>query len=141
VGSRLQPAVQRQATRSTLVPGEQFGIGGAQSVRGYEERELNGDNGAQISIELVTANLLDKLFGEPALLRLLLLADAGHVNNPNGDNCQENRTSCRIGSLGLGLRFAQGDFAARLDVARAYAFGARTKKGDVRAHATFTFGF
>jgi hemolysin activation/secretion protein len=130
-----------QATRSTLVPGEQFGIGGAQSVRGYDERELNGDNGAQLSIELVTANLLDKLFGEPALLRLLLLADAGHVNNPNGDNCQENRTSCRIGSLGLGLRFAQGDFAARLDVARAYAAGARTDKGDIRAHATFTFGF
>jgi hemolysin activation/secretion protein len=130
-----------QLTRSTLVPGEQFGIGGAQSVRGYDEREINGDNGAQISIELVSANLIDKFFGEPALLRLLLLADAGHVNNPNGDSCQENRTSCRIGSLGMGLRFAVGDVTARVDLARAYATGSRTDKGDLRAHASFTFGF
>jgi len=130
-----------QATGSTLVPGEQFGIGGAQSVRGYEEREINGDNGAQVAVELSSASLIDQFLDQPALLRVLLLADAGHVNNPNGDNCQDKRSSCRIGSLGVGLRFAVGGLTARVDVARAYAAGSRTEKGDVRAHASFTLGF
>ena len=130
-----------QATGSTLVPGEQFGVGGAQSVRGYDEREINGDNGAQVSVELVSASLIEKFLDQPALLRLLLLADAGHVNNPNGDNCQDKRSSCRIGSLGIGLRFAVRDVTARIDVARAFAAGSRTEKGDVRAHASFTVGF
>ncbi len=130
-----------QATRSTLVPGEQFGIGGAQSVRGYEEREVNGDNGGQLSIELVSASLLDSAFGSPALLRVLASADIGHVNNPNGDSCQEGRASCRLGSLGLGLRYAQGDATVRLDVARAFAAGPRTAKGDVRAHVALNVGF
>lgn len=130
-----------QATGSALVPGEQFGIGGAQSVRGYEEREINGDNGAQVTVELSSASLIDRFLDQPALLRVLLLADAGHVNNPNGDNCQDKRSSCRIGSLGVGLRFAAGDLTARVDVARAHAAGSRTEKGDVRAHASFTLGF
>jgi hemolysin activation/secretion protein len=36
------------------VPGELFGVGGAQSVRGYEERELAGDSGLQASFEFTT---------------------------------------------------------------------------------------
>ncbi len=130
-----------QASGDTLVPGEQFGIGGAQSVRGYEEREVNGDNGGHLSLELTSPSLLNSAFGSPALLRVLASADIGHVNNPNGDSCQEGRASCRLGSLGLGLRFAQGDTTLRLDVARAYATGARTAKGDVRAHAALNVGF
>lgn len=130
-----------QATRSTLVPGEQFGIGGSQSVRGYEEREVNGDNGGHLSIELVSASLLERAFGSPALLRVLLSADLGHVNNPNGDSCQDGRASCRLGSLGMGLRYAQGDASVRLDVARAFAAGPRTAKGDLRAHVALNYGF
>ncbi len=130
-----------QATRSTLVPGEQFGLGGAQSVRGYEEREVNGDNGGQLSIELVSPSLLESAFGSPALLRVLASADIGHVNNPNGDSCQEGRASCRLGSLGLGMRYAQGDASLRLDIARAFAAGPRTAKGDIRAHLSLSVGF
>jgi hemolysin activation/secretion protein len=130
-----------QATGDTLVPGEQFGIGGAQSVRGYDEREVNGDNGGQLTLELVSASLLESAFGSPALLRLLLSADVGHVNNPNGDSCQEGRASCRLGSLGVGLRYAQGDASLRLDVAQAYATGPRTMKGDWRAHVAFNVAF
>lgn len=137
----LSAQFSAQATRSTLVPGEQFGIGGAQSVRGYEEREVNGDNGGQLSIELVSASLLDSAFGAPALLRVLASADIGHVNNPNGDSCQEGRASCRLGSLGMGLRFARGDATVRLDVARAFAAGPRTAKGDLRAHLALNYGF
>ncbi|MBL8880785.1 MAG: DUF58 domain-containing protein, partial [Phycisphaerales bacterium] len=36
---QLRTRVNTQWTPDALVPGEQFGMGGAQSVRGYEERE------------------------------------------------------------------------------------------------------
>jgi hemolysin activation/secretion protein len=37
-----------------LIPGEQFGIGGVASVRGLREREMSGDKGAFINLELHT---------------------------------------------------------------------------------------
>jgi len=130
-----------QASASALVPGEQFGLGGAQSVRGYDERELSGDRGAQLSVELASANLLDRLWGAPAQARLLLLADAGEVRNVRGEECAEGRSRCRLGALGVGLRLARGGFSARLDVARAHLATDTTARGDVRAHASFLLGF
>ena len=34
-----------QDTHDALIPGEQFGLGGVYSVRGFEEREISGDRG------------------------------------------------------------------------------------------------
>jgi len=34
-----------------LISGEQFGLGGADSVRGFEEREISGDDGIQLNLE------------------------------------------------------------------------------------------
>jgi hypothetical protein len=41
----------------------------------------------------------------------------------------------------MGLRYAQGDASVRLDVARAFATGPRTAKGDLRAHVALNYGF
>ena len=35
-----------------LISGEQFGLGGAHSIRGFEERELSADKGIQASLEI-----------------------------------------------------------------------------------------
>ncbi len=43
-----------QFADTNLLPSEQFGLGGYQTVRGYEEREVNGDNGYLLSTELAT---------------------------------------------------------------------------------------
>ncbi|MCS6861169.1 MAG: BamA/TamA family outer membrane protein, partial [Abditibacteriales bacterium] len=40
-----------QVTTRSLVVGEQFAIGGADSVRGYPQSEFLGDNGFQLSVE------------------------------------------------------------------------------------------
>lgn len=123
-----------------LVPGEMFGIGGAQSVRGFEERELSGDSGATLSVEAQTANLVAGW--KPAAggeVRLLAFADAGFVRNSDETPCQADRTRCRFGSLGLGLRANWPTVQMRLDAARAMATGTTTLKGDTRAHFALLF--
>ena len=121
-----------------LIPGELFGIGGAQSVRGFEERELAGDSGVSLSLEAQSTNLA---VSWPALawlrggdVRVLLFADAGFVANQDDAACLAGRSDCRMGSLGLGLRAARGPWQLRLDVARAFSTATTTAKGDVRAH-------
>lgn len=43
-----------QEASEPLIPGEQFGIGGVASVRGLREREMSGDKGGFINLELHT---------------------------------------------------------------------------------------
>ena len=43
-----------QESDANLLPSEQLGLGGYQTVRGYDEREVNGDNGFLISTEVAT---------------------------------------------------------------------------------------
>jgi hemolysin activation/secretion protein len=138
----LAARVQGQYSPKPLVPGELFGIGGAQNVRGFEERELGGDSGAQLSIEALSPSLGDSLFKQPGLdLRALLFADAGYVSNQQGDPCLLDRSNCHMGSLGLGLRAGWQQWQMRLDIARAMSTGTSTKKGDVRAHFGLSTAF
>ena len=131
-----------QASGQPLVPGELFGIGGAQSVRGFEERELSGDSGASLSLEAAGPNLAEHWKALSGVdLRALAFADAGSVTNQNDASCQAGRSSCRLGSLGLGLRVARQGLQARLDVARAMSGGSTTAKGDTRAHVSLLYNF
>ncbi len=133
--------LQGQFSDRALVPGEAFGAGGAQSVRGFEERELGGDSGAQLSVEAISAPL-GPLVGQPELeLRVLLFADAATVSNRNGDPCLGERSSCRIGSLGAGLRLGWQAWQLRLDVGRAMNSAVTTREGDVRAHFSLSTSF
>jgi hemolysin activation/secretion protein len=135
----IRGRITGQLTRDGLVPGEQFGIGGASSVRGYEERELVGDNGAFASLELGSPSLL----GQPTAGRLSLLAfaDAAYVANQLDTPCLEDRSHCTLASLGVGARFGMGTLQARLDVAYALKSAARTQRGDAKAHFAVNYGF
>ncbi len=140
--SVLQLRASGQYSGTPLVPGEQFGIGGAQSVRGYEEREISGDWGAQMSLELSGPNVAETWLGlQRADLRGLLFADAGWAGNQQDGSCQTGRTACRLGGLGFGLRAAMRQAQLRLDVAHAMATGAHTQRGDNRVHASFSVTF
>jgi len=134
-GATLAARVQGQFSPQALVPGESFGIGGAQSVRGFEERELVGDSGLQLSLEAQSPALEGGLKLPPGLgLRVLLFADAGWVANRQQVSCQPGRSRCRIGGLGLGLRANWQAWLLRLDLARAMSAASSTAKGDTRAH-------
>jgi hemolysin activation/secretion protein len=43
-----------QESDTNLLPSEELGLGGDETVRGYEEREVNGDNGFFASTEVAT---------------------------------------------------------------------------------------
>ena len=49
----LNLRMRGQFANEPLVPGEQFGFGGATSVRGLREREVSGDYGYTIALEAV----------------------------------------------------------------------------------------
>ena len=138
---QLQARMGGQWTDDGLVSGEQFGLGGASSVRGYEERELGGDIGVSGSVELVTPELAETLAFSKGSLRLLAFVDAGWVRNRLDTPCLDNRTECSISSLGVGARWSYGPAQLRLDIAHALRTASETDQGDTRVHVSFSYGF
>lgn len=138
---RLQARVNGQLSNTALVPGEQYGLGGANAVRGYEEREINGDRGASGSIELLGPDLSKSISESIESLRLLAFFDAGKVWNRGEMPCLGNRGACSLASLGLGLRLAAGPLQLRLDLAQALRPGARTERHDLGLHFQAVYSF
>jgi hemolysin activation/secretion protein len=131
-----------QMASEPLVPGELFGIGGAQSVRGFEERELSGDRGLALSLEWLSPNGAARFaWLQGGELRALVFADAGTVANEGDASCLAGRSDCRMGGAGIGLRAGRAAWQLRLDVARAFSTASTTVKGDVRAHAALLYNF
>ena len=54
----VQASLDGQFAGEPLIPGEQLGIGGASSVRGFDERVTSGDNGAVLNVEVWSPKLL-----------------------------------------------------------------------------------
>ena len=123
-----------QYSDEALIAGEQFGLGGADSVRGFEERIVTGDTGLRLTAELWTPQL-------PFVpgLRGLVFADLGHRHlNDNDIGEVESDT---ISSLGLGVRYQWKDNVSfTLDYGNAIAKGKRIKGGpdvgNVKIHAS-----
>ena len=65
-----------QDSGDALVPGEQFGIGGALSLRGLPERVLSGDSGHWGNLEFWTPALAENL-------RMLVFYDFGRIRRHN----------------------------------------------------------
>jgi len=133
----LRAVANAQQTRDILVAGEQFGMGGVESVRGYYEREVANDNGWRLSLEGYGPDF-GSWFGSTWRARALVFADAarGHDNTPpqNPDN--------KLGSFGLGVRANQGkSLAFRLDVARVTQDAGTRVSGDIRAHFAAAYSF
>lgn len=139
---QLRLRLTGQYSSDALVSGEQFGIGGASSVRGYAEREVVGDSGAFASLELGGPELLSALgVGSAGALRPLAFVDAGHVRNRGEAPCVDIKLRCSLASLGVGVRLQLGGLQARLDFARVLDDAARTKRGDTKAHVGVYYGF
>jgi hemolysin activation/secretion protein len=122
--------VNGQFTSDGLVASERFGIGGAGSVRGYEEREVAGDRGLGATLELASPG-----FGVSAgELRLVAFGDMGRVQNNLDTPCLETRTSCSLSSVGIGARYLHSAIRAGVFVAHALKEALTTSKNSTRAH-------
>lgn len=94
-----------QLANRTLLPLEQFGIGGGNSVRGYRQDILLGDNGVSASAELrfPIVGRSDRGLG---VLQIAPFVDAGRVWNSSG---RDSLDSQFLLSVGTGLRWELGD--------------------------------
>jgi hemolysin activation/secretion protein len=119
-------ALSGQYTNDLLVPGEQFGIGGPDSVRGYLSREASNDTGYATQLELYTPNFSDKLgMSDKWRLRLLGFYDFGAVSR--NDPLAGESHGQYLASTGIGLRLGYGkSVSVRFDLAQILkAFGTR----------------
>ncbi|PSF31704.1 ShlB/FhaC/HecB family hemolysin secretion/activation protein [Aphanothece hegewaldii CCALA 016] len=104
-----------QLTPDSLLPSEQFVIGGGQSVRGYRQNVRAGDNGFRFSIEDQITLVRDR--SENPVFILAPFFDMGYVwNHPDNPNFQDSQRF--IAGLGLGVLWQpiQG-MSVRLDYA------------------------
>jgi hemolysin activation/secretion protein len=106
-----------QFTKDRLVAGEQFGLGGANSIRGFAERQFANDYGVSANLELYTPDLAPLLKLDSAhKVRLLAFHDAGHVVRNEPLRNDTARTTAK--GSGLGLRYTHGNnLSIRLDAA------------------------
>ena len=107
-----------QYTQDPLVSGEQFGVGGPDSVRGYELRELADDRGMAAQLELYTPDFARSTgLSDSYKLRLLGFFDYGSVIRV--DPLPGETTEAFIKSAGIGLRLGyRKSVVLRLDLAQ-----------------------
>lgn len=133
-----------------LVPAEQIGLAGAQTVRGFHERVVAADSGYVINLELHAPNVAGHL-GLPGNLRPLAFYDASRGWNyrmPAGTGVGTQIVG--VDSIGMGLRYdLKKDVIARFDLANVlHANGvaqlggtSNTVDHEWRGHFNVTLGF
>ena len=77
---QMRLTLNGQATHDALISGEQFGVGGATTVRGLQEREISNDQGFTANAEVQTPNLCAAVSGGATRCNALASFDAGRVS-------------------------------------------------------------
>jgi hemolysin activation/secretion protein len=111
-------AMNGQYSSDALVSGEQFGLGGPDSVRGYQLREVSNDRGYSMQNEIYTPDFARKVgMSDTYRLRALAFYDWGAAQRNKAVAGDITRDS--IASWGTGLRFTYGkSMTLRLDLAQ-----------------------
>ena len=133
---RLLAQLKAQFSDQPLITGEQFGLGGQNSVRGFEERELVGDAGWFSSLQLWAPVYKGLGFGA--------FWDHGAISRRNP--LEDEIASETIESIGAGVRWTSKDshWSAKLDFAHVIngplvTGPGITAEGDSRLHFTIIY--
>ncbi|MBX7067444.1 MAG: BamA/TamA family outer membrane protein [Parachlamydiales bacterium] len=109
----LSTLLRLQLANANLLPSEEFGLGGYDTVRGYDERELNVDNALCANLELGASPIEFQKWGKHRL-KFLAFIDYGLGNNVSRLK-NEPFTRYLLG-VGGGLRYTISEyFSSRLD--------------------------
>jgi hemolysin activation/secretion protein len=137
---QLRLNLSGQATSDALVPGEQFGAGGAGSVRGFQERDIANDSGYLVNAEVYTPNVCAGITGHAMQCRALAFYDTARVTRNQALPGESSQAS--IGSVGLGMRVGMDkNLALQLDVGHVVDGGITQAKGDNRAHFRLSLSY
>ncbi len=137
----LKASMSAQDTQNALIAGEQFGLGGADSVRGFSEREVVNDRGYRTSLEVQSPQIyVDFTESKKLQMRALVFYDSGEVWRNLA--LPSEITYARVASAGLGLRANYGtQLQLKLDLASVVAGAASRKEGDIKVHANLLYLF
>ncbi len=98
-----------QESDANLLPSEQLGLGGYDTVRGYDEREVNGDDGFLISTEVAAPPVsIFQIFGNSKIkdqLQFFGFVDYGGTSLHHVTAADVNPNTNLLG-VGPGFRYA-----------------------------------
>jgi len=126
--------LQGQQASEPLISGEQFGVGGSQSVRGYEERAILGDAGYSLNIEWWNTPAQEKF-------RWLIFYDVGQVKYVESicETCEDKQSPS---SFGGGVRWMWSrHINISADVAQVQEEIDDTEDGDTKVHVSLTYQY
>ena len=130
----IRAALSGQVSNDLLISAEQFGAGGADSVRGFAEREIAADRGVRTGFEVWGPDVGTRL-GSPSLrLQPVVFLDAAWVRFNVAPGSIESQS---ISSLGFGLRGAwERNASFRFD----YAYVLKGAQGTAGSNTATTRG-
>lgn len=129
-----------QLANSPLISTEQFGAGGAESVRGYFESQALGDDGVSASLELHSPFLGRKSWTSLQDLHALMFIDGAalRIREPLPGNAD----SYDLASAGLGLRLkVLQHINAALDMAYPFKASGPVEEGESRLDFRLAYEF
>ncbi len=134
---QVRAIVNGQYTPDALVPGEQFGAGGAGSVRGFAERVLSDDAGLSANLELYSPNWCS---GANWQCRALVFHDAAHLWRRHALTGEAG--SAAIGSAGVGLRLQFASSASlQMDYGQVLRGGGAAADNSKRLHLRLALSY
>ena len=129
----LHTAIDAQYAPAPLISAEQFGLGGARSIRGFHERETSGDSGWRLSGEVLAPPIAEQH-------RLLAFVDAGRHYRLN--LLPGEPAGSLLLSYGLGWRWTLvKSIYTSLDWARVVRGTTATPRGSSAVHFSASWRF
>jgi hemolysin activation/secretion protein len=131
-----------QWASAPLIGNEQFALGGARGVRGYQEGENYGDTGWRVLFDLrappVNVGYFPTRAGDvPANLRCSIFTDYGEAYHLH----QPSLLAIRQWGTGAGAFLTAGEFSARFTLGYALLATPTTPAGDIQAYFSVGYQF
>lgn len=139
-GTRGRLHIDGQLANMPLISNEQYAAGGVQSVRGYFESQVLGDDGVTATFEWHTPSFAAPLGERVKDLHALLFLDGAAIHTQ--DALPGTSAHAELTSSGIGLRLAAYEtLTATLDWARVFHSAGSIESGDSRWHVRLAYNF
>lgn len=123
-----------QYSRDALIAAEQFGLGGGESVRGFNERYATNDKGFRSNWEIYTPELGTMMGFDTAKLRLLAFYDTGHLVRNQTQPGELESVSLDGGGFGMRMNYGT-NLTIRADFAQVFHDGSQADNPQGRRNA------